>query len=89
MIVKTDGSFAALVRMIFIIYLCNLSTGPSLLVRARPEPRVLYSSREAVLGPQLAVSRVGDTVRVTAGEGNTHRRLGRKITNKLSLLRPS
>ena len=44
---------------------------PSLLVRARPQPRVLYSSREAVLGPQLAVSRVADTVRVTAGEGYT------------------
>ena len=57
-------------------------------MRARPEPRVLYSSREAVLGPQLAVSRVGDTVRVTAGQGNTQRTVGRKITNKLSLLRP-
>ena len=44
---------------------------PSLLVRARPQPRVLYSNREAVLGPQLAVSRVADTVRVTAGEGDT------------------
>ena len=54
-----------------IISFFQLSTVPSLLVRARPEPRVLYSSREAVLGPQLAVSRVADTVRVTAGQGDT------------------
>ena len=53
----------------------QFSTVPSLLVRARPEPRVLYSSREAVLGPQLAVSRVADTVRVTAGEGDTVNKL--------------